>query len=63
MNTTTAFFRKLSRIEEAMLRAAMPRVSARDGERLFAYGSVENSKRTARTLTVGPLTFRLAEAR
>lgn len=38
--TTTAFYRNLSRIEERMLRAAMPRVSALDGETLRAYAPV-----------------------
>ena len=54
-NTTTKTFRAYARIEEAMLRAAMPRTAERDDEHLDYY---RNTARTARTLT---LTAKLAE--
>lgn len=47
--TTTKFFRNLDRIEEAMMRAAMPKTAERDAETIIRY--VENTVRTARTLT------------
>ena len=62
MKSNASTFRAYARIEESMIRAAMPRTSERDPQQ-------PNTMRAARTWTAGrlvaaimPLTFTLSEA-
>lgn len=60
---TLRTFRMVAKLEETMARGMMPRVSAADPRALAPLHWAPNTVRTARTLTVAPLTYRMAVAR
>lgn len=62
-HTTLNMFRRQHEAEERLARASMPRTSAACPETLpfMQDTSLLNSRRSARTLTVRPLTYKLAE--
>lgn len=58
-------FRKMEKFEEAMIRAVMPKTSARSSERLnsFGFAKTATTTRPAAPTTTRTLTYKMSEAR
>lgn len=63
MNRSLSFYRNAARIEESMMRAAMPRAAANDPAPLLSYGALPKGAANARRADrpVAPLMVRMME--